>query len=93
MRVKAANPLKTKPLCHSTPGTARVIGFLDNAQALRRSEGVRRALHPLSATVEDVRVDHCGANVLVPKELLPRADIVPVLEQMCGERVPNRVAG
>ena len=39
-------------------------------------------------SVEDVCVDHRGRDVAVAKQLLDRADVVSVLEKMCGERVP-----
>ena len=85
--------MKTRPLRHSAPGAERVIWFLHNTQSLRRSERVRRALHPLSATVQDVGIDHRGPNVLVPKKVLDGSDIVTVAEQVRGKRVAKRVAG
>ena len=38
-------------------------------------------------------VDHRRLNILVAEQLLHRADVVPVFEKMCRERVPERVAG
>jgi len=42
--------------------------------------------------LQDVGVDHRRLHVGVPKELLDGADVVAVLEQVRGERVPQRVA-
>src|SRR5439155_6626911 len=39
--------------------------------------------------VEHVRVDHRRPHIAVAEELLYRPDVVAVLEQMCGERVPD----
>lgn len=54
---------------------------------------VERAPDPVSPTVQDVGVDLGGPDILVPEQLLHRADVVPVLQQMRGERVPERVGG
>jgi hypothetical protein len=43
--------------------------------------------------IEDVRVDHRGADVTVAEELLHGPDVVVVLEQVGGERVSEGVAG
>src|SRR5262245_36419256 len=40
-----------------------------------------------------MRVDHRRRDVLVPEELLDGSDVVSVLQQMGGERMPERVAG
>ena len=53
---------------------------------------VERAADTLRATVENVSVDHGRADVFVPKEALDGADVIAVLEEMGGERVPERVA-
>jgi len=42
-------------------------------------------------TVQDVRVDLRGGDDLVPDQLLNRADVATVLEQMRRERVPQGV--
>ena len=43
--------------------------------------------------LHDVRVDHRRLNVLVAEQLLHRPHIVTVLQQVCGEAVPQRMAG
>src|SRR5664279_4944214 len=53
---------------------------------------VERAAHALAATVENVRVDHRRADVLVAEQLLDGADAVAALEQMRREGVAQRVA-
>jgi len=45
-----------------------------------------------ATTVEDVRVDHCGADVAVAEEFLDRADVVAGFEEVGGEGVAQRVA-
>ena len=52
---------------------------------------IKGALHPQPAPVEDVGIDHRRADVGVAEELLDRADVVPAFEQVCGERVPERI--
>ena len=53
-----------------------------------RSSGLRTPLAPLAITWG---VDHGGLEVRVPKELLHRADVIAVLEQVRGEAVTQRV--
>jgi hypothetical protein len=42
--------------------------------------------------LQDVGVNHRGLDVGVPEELLDGADVIAVLEEVCGERVPQGVA-
>jgi hypothetical protein len=42
--------------------------------------------------MEDVGVDHRGAHVRVAEQILDRADVVAVLEEVGGERVTQSVA-
>ena len=53
---------------------------------------VSRALDASRAPVEDVRVDHRRAHVVVAKQLLDGADIVALLQQVGGERMAEGVA-
>ena len=48
---------------------------------------VERAAHAEAAAVQDVRVDHGRADVLVAQQLLDGPDVVPGLEQVRGEAV------
>ena len=57
----------------------------------RREHPVGRAPHGSRPAVQDVRVDHRGGHVPVPQEFLYGADVVAVLEQVSGERVPKGV--
>jgi len=52
---------------------------------------IRRARHPQRPAIQDVRIDHRRAHVLVAKQLLDRADVIAVLQQMCREGVPQRI--
>jgi hypothetical protein len=49
------------------------------------------AADPGGAAVQDVRVDLRGRHVPVAEELLDGPDVAAILEQVCGERVPQRV--
>src|SRR3990167_9339176 len=52
---------------------------------------VQRADHAASAAVEDVGVDHGGAYVGVAEQFLYGTDVVAVLQQVGGERMPERM--
>jgi hypothetical protein len=43
---------------------------------------IERAAHAPGASVQDVRVDHCGADAFVAEEFLDRADGIAGFEQM-----------
>ena len=49
------------------------------------AEPVSRALYAAPSPIEDMGVDHGRADIRVPKQLLHRADVVTVLEQVRGE--------
>lgn len=57
-----------------------------------RLQKIRRAAHPHGASIEHMGVDHGGAHVLVPQELLDGADVLPSLQQMGGKRVSEGMA-
>lgn len=67
--------------------STRVKGF-----PARPRSPIERATHSAPTTVQHVRVDHRRRHVPVPEQLLNGADVVPVLEQVRRERVPQRVA-
>ena len=46
----------------------------------------------MSASVEDMRIDHGRTDVLMPKEFLDRPNIIAVLKQMGRKRMPEGVA-
>ena len=54
-------------------------------------QAVGRAPHAERPSVEHVRIDHRRAHVLVAKQLLDRADVIAVLQQMCRKGVPKRI--
>ncbi len=54
---------------------------------------IQRAFDRQSAALEDMGVDHGGANVLVAEQFLNGADIVTTLKQMRGKGMPKGVAG
>ena len=51
----------------------------------------RRAANTQPAPVDDVRVDHRRAQVRVAEQILDRADVVAVLEEVGRERMAQRV--
>src|SRR5215471_6135756 len=53
---------------------------------------VGRTPHPRRAPVEDVGVDHRGADVPVALQVLDGADVEAVLQQVGGERMPEGMA-
>jgi hypothetical protein len=53
---------------------------------------IERAADGHSTSMEDVGVDHRRPHVLVTEQFLHGTDVVTVLKQMCGERVPEGVA-
>jgi hypothetical protein len=55
------------------------------------SEGIEWAPHCVCAQSKDVGVDHSRLDVGVAKEFLNRPDVGAGLEQMCRERVSQRV--
>ena len=50
-------------------------------------------MDPSPASIQYVRVDHRGLDVLVPQEFLDGSDVVAVFEEMRGERVTQGVEG
>jgi len=59
----------------------------------RRASAIEGAHDPQRAAVDDVRVDHRGAHVLVTEQGLDGADVRPGFEEVRGEAVAERVAG
>jgi hypothetical protein len=53
---------------------------------------VRGASDRAWAAVQDVSVDHGGADVVVAQELLDRPDVVTIFQQVGSERVAKCVA-
>ena len=54
---------------------------------------VERAVDPSTATIQYVRVDHRGLDVLVPQEFLDGSDVVAVLQQMGCKGMTKCVGG
>jgi hypothetical protein len=52
-------------------------------------ERVKRTTDAVAAAVEDVCVDHGGANVLMAEEILDGTDVVACLQQVSSEGVPK----
>ena len=57
----------------------------------RTSEPVDGAAHAERTTIEHVRIHHRRTDVRVPEQLLHGSNVVPILEQVCCERVPQRI--
>ena len=57
------------------------------------ARSVGRTPNTRGAAIEDMRVDHRGGDVPVPEQILDRADVIAVFQEMGGERVPEGMAG
>ena len=57
----------------------------------RTSEPVDGAAHAERTTIEHVRVHHRRTDVRVPEQLLHGSNVVPILEQVCCEGMPECV--
>ena len=60
------------------------IGITDG-----RSKPIRMAINAATATIQNVRVDHCRAHVFVAEEFLNRANIVTVLKKYSDLSEPS----
>jgi hypothetical protein len=56
-----------------------------------RSEAVDWAVPSFAAPVEYMGVDHRGFDILMAKEFLNRADVIPVFQQVGRKGVPEGV--
>jgi len=52
---------------------------------------IKRRFYRESAALEDVGVGHGGFDIFVPEQFLYGADVVSILEEMCGEGVSEGV--
>src|ERR1700687_5321812 len=53
--------------------------------------GIERTPHTATAFIQDMRIDHRGAHVLVTQEFLHGPNIVARFQQMGRKAVPKRV--
>jgi hypothetical protein len=84
--------LKRKfPGDYGLPVQLRTAAALNTAQnlAANRSQPVGWASYAKATPVQDVRIDHRRAYIGMPQQLLHRADVIPALQQVCGERMPE----
>jgi len=84
--------LKRKfPGDHGLPVQLRTAAALNTAQnlAANRSQPVGWASYAKATPVQDVRINHRRAYIGMPQQLLHRADVIPGLQQVCGERMPE----
>jgi hypothetical protein len=49
------------------------------------ASAVEWAAYAARTAIEDVGIDHRGADVFVAEQLLDGSDVVAVLEKMCGK--------
>lgn len=54
---------------------------------------IQRTPYSETPTIEDVRVDLGGLDALMAQELLDRPDVVPRVEQVGGEGMPEGMGG
>ena len=64
-----------------------------NVSPAARSRAVRRAAYAECTAIQDVGVDHGGADIMMPEKLLDGADVIAILQQMGGKGMPEAVAG
>ena len=74
------------------PGSVMCERSRVTAKRFACSQAISRTSHSQCTPIEDVRVDHRRADVRMAEELLDRANVVPVFEQMRGKRMPERMA-
>ncbi len=68
-------------------------GGVSSTAARQTAKQVGRATNAAPSTVEQMRVNHGGANVLVSEQFLHRADVVAAGKQVRSEGMPKGVAG
>jgi hypothetical protein len=49
------------------------------------------AVNAATAMIQDVRVDHCGAPIVVPYEFLHGSNVIAILKQLRRKRMAKRV--
>ena len=54
----------------------------NTAKQLPNSEAIEGTVHPLAASVKDMRVDHRRADIPIPEQFLNRTDVVAVFQQV-----------
>ena len=67
-------------------------GLLNSDLVACASEAIRGTPYRAPAAVEHMRVDHSRADVPMSKKLLDRADVVAILEKVCGKGMAQCVA-
>lgn len=65
---------------------------MSDSSTSRRLELIERTPHPAPTLIEHVRVNHRGAYIAMPQQLLDRSDVVPGLEEVRREGMPRRMA-
>ena len=53
---------------------------------------VEWAAHGFGPSIEDMGIDHGGLHVLMSEQFLHGPNIVAGFQQLCGERVPERIS-
>ena len=75
---KPANPAVYEDI------SPQCIGITDG-----RPKPIRGAVNAATATIQDVRIDHCRAHVFMAQEFLNCANVVTVFKQVSGERMTH----
>lgn len=70
-----------------------VIGCFIISLIVTTSQTVSRAADTTSASVQDVCVDHCRANVFVTKQFLNSTNVVTIGQQVGSEGMAKGVTG
>ena len=61
-------------------------------RSLHFSEQVGEASYPGWASVQHMGINHCSAHILMPQDLLDRADVLEPCQQMSGKGVAEDMA-
>ena len=69
-----------------------VIGCFSLALIVIANQPVSRTADAAAGSIQDVRVNHRGTNVLVAQEFLNRPNVVTVGQEVRRERMTKRVA-
>jgi hypothetical protein len=77
----------------AVPPGIRSRGYVRDAVANRGRplQAIARTPHTERAAIQDVRVDHRGADVRVAEQLLNGSDVVPVLEEVRRKGMTQRI--
>lgn len=78
-----------KPFCKAIEQSLHYVNVTQPSNNLSRIE---RTVHPSTTPVEYMGIDHRRLYIFMSQQLLHRADVIAVLQPMCGKAMTKRVA-